>query len=296
MDQGYKKMMRGVRFRKSFFAVLSVMILLLAAAPVIPAAESQETFDQEHFLLTKVLGEYVSNGLVNYRALQANQATLKQYLQELASIDPEAYKKWTRQQKLALWINAYNAFTIRGILDHYPIEHSWLADPLGDYPDNSIRQIRGIWDDMTWTVMGEKYTLNHMEHEIMRRELADTRIHFVLVCASKGCPYLENKAFEASDLDERLEQAGINYIYKSRKLRIDRKNKVVRLPQIFKWFDEDFEEGTQYKQLFKDRSSMEAGILSWVYRYANKEDRGFLENNALQIAYLYYDWALNELP
>lgn len=284
------------RFRLSFPAALSVLILMLGVAPVITAAESPDTFDHEHFLFTEVLSEHVSDGLVNYRALKANQATLNQYLQELANIEPEAYEKWTRQQKLALWINAYNAFTIKVILDHYPIEQSWLADPLGHYPDNSIRQIKGVWDDFTWTVMGKEYTLNHMEHEIMRRELADTRIHFVLVCASKGCPYLENQAFEASNLDERLDQAGINYIYNSRKLRIDRENKVVRLPQIFKWFEEDFEEGTQYKQLFKEYSSKDAGILSWVYRYANKVDRGLLENNTLQIAYLYYDWALNEMP
>ena len=287
---------RDTRRRLSFADILSVLIFILVAAPAIPAVELQAPFDHGHFLLTEVLTEHVANGLVNYRALKENQASLNQYLQEIANIDPEAYRKWTRQQKLALWINAYNAYTIKGILDHYPIDHSWLADPLGHYPDNSIRQIKGIWDDMTWTVIGEEYTLNHMEHEIMRRELADPRIHFVLVCASKGCPHLENKAFEASDLDDRLDQAGTDYIYESRKVRIDGKNRNIQLPQIFKWFEEDFVEGTQYKQLFRDYSSKEAGILSWVYRYANKADREFMENNSLKIAYLYYDWALNERP
>lgn len=286
----------GERLRLSLFTILAVLILMLSVSPTISAVEPQDTFDHDHFLFTEVLSKHVTNGLVAYRVLKEDQAGLNEYLQELADIDPDAYKNWTRQQQLALWINAYNAYTIKAILYHYPIEHSWLADPLGRFPDNSIRQIKGVWDVMTWTVMGKAYTLNHMEHEIMRRELADPRIHFVLVCASKGCPHLENKAFEASDLDERLDQAGINYIYDSRKLRIDRKNKVVRLPQIFKWFEEDFEEGTQYKQLFKDHPSKEAGILSWVYRYANKEDRGFLKNNTFQIVYLYYDWALNEMP
>ena len=284
------------RFRLSFFASLSVMILLLMTSLDSTAAERQDTFDHEHFLFSEVLSEHVSNGLVNYRALKENSAGLNKYLQELVNIDPEMFKEWTREQQLAMWINAYNAYTIKAILDHYPIEHSWLSDPLGQYPDNSIRQIKGVWEDMTWEVMGEKLTLNHMEHVIMRRELVDTRIHFVLVCASKGCPNLESRAFEASDLDERLNQAGINYIYDSHKVRIDRKNKIVQLPQIYKWFDEDFEEGTQDKQLFKEHSSGEAGILSWVYRYANKEDRELLKNNAFKITYLYYDWALNEKP
>lgn len=294
MGQASQNRGPDARFRLSLFAALPVLIILLVVNPT-QAAESQDAFDHEHFLLTEVLGEYVSNGLVNYKRLKADQDTFNEYLQELARIDPAAYRTWTREQKLTLWINAYNAFTIKVILDHYPIEHSWRADPVGHYPDNSIRQIKGVWDDITWKVMGEEYTLNHMEHEIMRRELADPRIHFVLVCASKGCPSLEDQAFGASDLDERLDQAGINYIYDSRKLRIDRKNKIVRLPQIFKWFEEDFEEGTQYKRLFKDHPSKEAGILSWVYRYANKEDREFLKNNTLKIAYLYYDWALNEM-
>jgi len=282
------------RNRLSFFASLSVMILLLMASSGSSAAELQDAFDHDHFLLSEVLSEHVNKGLVNYRALKKNPAGLNEYLQELADIDPEAFKLWTRQQQLALWINAYNAYTIKVILDHYPIEHSWMADPLGQYPDNSIRQIKGIWDKVNWAVMGKQFSLNHMEHVIMRRELVDARIHFVLVCASKGCPYLENRAFEASDLDKRLDQAGRSYIYDSHRVRIDRKNKIVHLAQIYKWFDEDFEEGTQYKQLFDKHSSKEAGVLSWVYRYANKEDRELLKNNDFKIAYLYYDWALNE--
>lgn len=278
-----------------YFKKITLSFFILAVSFVTLADKPQEKFDQQHFLLTEVLSEHVDNGLVNYKKLKVNQATLNEYLQELATINPVAYKGWTREQKLALWINAYNAFTIKAIIDNYPIEHSWLADPLGNFPDNSIRQIKGVWDKVTWMVMGKKFTLNQMEHEIIRRELLDARIHFVLVCASKGCPYLEKKAFEASDLDARLDQAGVNYIYESRRIRFDRVNKVVHLPQIFKWFEDDFEQGTKYKSLFKDHPSKQAGILSWVYRYANKNDRAFLKKHTLQIAYLYYDWALNEM-
>jgi len=280
------------KIRLSLHAVVPVLILILVVLPV-QAAESQDTFDHRHLLLTEVLNEYVTEGMVNYRALKANPSGLNKYLHTLAEIKPESFKRWTRQQQLAMWINAYNAFTIKAILDHYPIEHSWVLDPLGEYPDNSIRQIH-VWDNIRWAVVGNRYTLDHMEHVIMRRELVEPRVHYVLVCASIGCPYLESKAFEALDLDERLDQAGTNYIYDSRRVRIDKKNKIVSLPQIYKWFKEDFEPGTQYKALIQNHPPDLTGILSWVYKYANDEDRKFLASESYRISYLFYDWALNE--
>jgi len=274
--------------------ILLVLFSILQAVAVTPAMGSQSTFDHEHSLLTDVLREYVSEGLVDYAALQSEPDKLNEYLRALDEIDPEAFREWTRQQQLTLWINAYNAFTLKVILDHYPIEHSWLADPLGQFPDSSIRQISGVWDDMTCRIMGEQYTLNHMEHVIMRRELVDPRIHFVLVCASLGCPRLENTAFGASDLEARLDQASVDYIYDSHKVQINAEKELVLLSQIFNWFPEDFESGTEYKELFEDHPSGLAGILSWVYKYAKDEDRKFLLQGSYQIPYTYYDWALNE--
>lgn len=274
--------------------ILFGLAFMLSVTPINLTVASQSTFDHEHTLLTEVLDKHVTAGLVNYRALKVDPGNLDEYLQNLAEIDPELYENWTRQQKLALWINAYNAFTIRVVLDHYPIEHSWLADPLGQYPDNSIRQIRGVWDDMTWPIMGKNYTLNHIEHVILRRDMLDPRIHFVLVCASMGCPRLETKAFGAADLDARLHQAGIDYIYDSHRVKINQDRKLVLLPQIFHWFPEDFESGTKYMELFKDHPSGLDGILSWVYQYANYDDRKFLQQDSYETSYSYYNWALNE--
>ena len=271
-----------------------VFLVLLMFSTALFTARSAIAFDHDHSLLTQALDGYVAHGRVDYQALKSNPERLVAYLRILAEIDPGSYQTWNRRQQLAMWINAYNAYTIKAVIDQYPISHSWIADPLGHYPDNSIRQIPGVWDDMTWTVMGKQYTLNMMEHGIMRKELLDPRIHFVLVCASIGCPHLETRAFGAINLNERLDRAGVNYLYESRRVRIDPENKMVSLPQIFKWFKEDFESGTQYKKLFTDKPSELAGILSWVYHYANEADRDFLANDQYRISYLYYDWGLNE--
>ncbi|MCR4347759.1 MAG: DUF547 domain-containing protein [Sulfuricaulis sp.] len=255
---------------------------------------STAPFDHRHALLDQVLQKHVENGLVNYRALQADQETLNRYFQTLAGVDPKAYEGWTRQQMLAFWINAYNAYTLRVIVDHYPVTRSIFADPLRRYPADSIRQIPGVWGWRKWPVMGSKFTLDHMEHTILRQELIEPRIHFVLVCASMGCPLLESRAFDAEYLEQRLDRAAVNYIYRDRKVQIDKAGNAVRLPQIFNWFAGDFTPDAQTAAIFARYPHAAVGSLTWVYRYANAEDREFLRQGKFGLAYLEYDWALND--
>jgi hypothetical protein len=283
----------AAHIRSGYFTAL---ILLAATLPLSTVAQdtSHAPFDHQHTLLDQVLQEHVKQGLVNYRALKATPQTLDRYLRTLAMIDPESYARWTRQEKLALWINAYNAYTLRAILDHYPIQRSLLADPLRQHPADSIQQIPGVWSRLRWPVMGREYTLDYMEHTILRKQLREPRVHFVLVCASMGCPLLENHAFGATHLEARLEQAAHNYLYRDNKIQIDARVKRVHLPQIFKWFAEDFTvlpESARYVARFPADI---AGPLTWVYRYANPQDRNYLSHGDFQVDYLDYDWALNE--
>ena len=128
----------------------------------------------------------------------------------------------------------------------------------------------------------------------MRQEIVEPRIHFVLVCASIGCPLLESRAFDATHLEERLNQAAINYIYRDHKVEIDRESQSVRLPQIFNWFWEDFKPFEESAGFFKDRPVKIAGPLNWIYHYANVDDRQFIKSGSYQVSYLDYDWGLNE--
>lgn len=251
-------------------------------------------FDHQHTLFDQVLQRHVENGRVNYRTLQADQETLNRYLQSLASVDPGAYESWTRQQKLAFWINAYNAYTLRVIVDHYPVTRSIFADPLRRYPADSIRQIPGVWKWRWWPAVSGRYTLDRMEHVILRKELKEPRIHFVLVCASKGCPLLESRAFDAEHLESRLDQAAVHYLYRDRKVQIDKASNIVRLPQIFIWFAEDFAPDPEIAVFFERYPREAVGPLTWVYRYANPEDMRFLRQGRFELAHLEYDWALND--
>jgi len=119
-------------------------------------------------------------GLVDYAGLAQDREGLDAFARSVATLDAEQYASWTPAEQLAFWINAYNALTLQLIVDHYPIEPS---DVGAGQPANSIRQIDGAWDRMTFTVMGERRTLDHIEHKIIRARFQDSRIHMALVCA-----------------------------------------------------------------------------------------------------------------
>lgn len=228
------------------------------------------TTDDEfsHELFDQVLQKYVdSQGRVDYAGLKDNQGTLESYLDLLAVHAPS--DKATFQTGLAFWINAYNALTIKGVLDHYPT--------------TSVRKIKlfgGFFSRIKFQVGGRSYTLDNIEHDIIRDEFGDPRIHFALVCASMGCPILEDRAFVPETLEERLDNATANFINNPEKVRLDRENGVLHLSQIFEWYAEDFEDTHD-------------SVINFISEYLPEADAAFLERGEVQIQYVEYDWRLN---
>jgi hypothetical protein len=148
----------------------------------------------DHAIFDTLLQKYVKNGLVNYKALKANREPLKEYLKQLEQIDPSNFKKWSSDEQKAFRINAYNPITIEGVLRNYPIQWGGFI-ARARFSQNSIRQISDFWDTVFIKVMGRNFTLNHIEHEILRKKVNDPRIHFTIICASIGCPILESNVF-----------------------------------------------------------------------------------------------------
>lgn len=273
---------------------LTIVITLAVATPqfmAAPDAWGEETFDHTHALFDSVLQKYVKNGLVNYKQLPNDRKILHRYLAGISKIEWDDYASWSRQQKLALWINAYNALTIEVILRYYPIGK---PNPVIPYPENSIRHIEGVWDKKMWTVAGKKFNLDHIEHVILRKELKEPKIHFVLVCASIGCPLLENRAFSADTIDQRLEEAAKNYIVRDKKVNVDSEKKIVWFPMIFDWFGEDFIDGHSDTSLFEGRSQIEKGLLYFIYERVTGKEKEMMRKNEFSIQYIPYDWSLND--
>ncbi len=221
-----------------------------------------------HQLFDQVLQKFVgSQGRVNYAELKSDPGMLEAYLDLLAVNAPD--DKATFQTGLAFWINAYNALTIKGVLDHYPT--------------TSVRKIKpfaGFFSRIKFQVGGRSYTLNDIEHDIIRYEFGDPRIHFALVCASLGCPILENRAFFPETLEGRLDNATANFINNPEKVRLDRENGVLYLSQIFEWFAEDFED-------------THGSVIDFIAEYLPEADTTFLKEQEIQIQYVQYDWRLN---
>jgi len=195
------------------------------------------------------------NGAVNYAQLKKKEATLDQYLTQLASDRPT--DSWERNEQLAYWINAYNAFTIKLILKNYPVAH------ITDLNDGDP------WKVM-WIKLGDKnYSLNNIEHDIIRPQFNEPRIHFAVNCAAKSCPPIQNKAYTSDNLEDLLDKSTRSFVNNSKFNRIS-PNKA-ELSKIFEWYAEDFED-----------------LKAFVNQYSDIK----LGKNA-SVSYLDYDWSLN---
>jgi Protein of unknown function, DUF547 len=266
-------------------------VMLIAAAGLVHAA-TEAQFSYAPY--ARVLKTYVNDkGLVNYEALKANRAELDRFTRELADLDPSVYQKWTDKEKIAFWINAYNALTLEVVIDHYPIKAGFLASLV--YPSNSIRQVPGVWGQITFSLMGRPTTLDDIEGRL-RKEFQEPRIHLALVYASMGSPKLRREPYTAAKLDEQFADQARNFVADRQKFRINRGRGRVMLSPIFKWFGEDFVAKYSTSMEYVGHDAAERAVLNYLSRYLPEQKRSFLENSDYEIKYLPYDWALNAQP
>lgn len=276
------------------WSLASGCVLLLAgwaaslAAPAAPAPFSDEAY-------RRVLSERVDDrGLVDYRGLKADRADLDAFTAALARLDPAVYRSWGDREKIAFWINAYNAMTLRAVADRYPIRPSGLRSLV--YPRNSIRQIPGVWDEMTSEVLGRIVTLDEIEHGILRKEFCEPRIHMALVCAAVGCPPLRREPYTGGALDRQLEDQTRRFLADRAKFRMDEASRTVRLSPIFQWFGEDFLARYGAGPARSGRSDAERAVLNFIAARLPAELGPKLEQGRWKVSYLDYDWSLNERP
>ncbi len=211
----------------------------------------------DHSTWTVFLNNYVSpTGNVHYKAIKANENELTTYLNQLSEIRPDS--SWTKNETLAYWINAYNAFTIKLIIDNYPLK--------------SIKDIRNPWDKDFIKIGEETMSLGHIEHEILRK-MNEPRIHFAIVCASVSCPKLKNNAYTAATLDLQLSKAAEVFL-KDPNRNIITKNSV-QLSRIFKWFSSDFQQ--------------EGSLIEFLNKYSQLK----ISKDA-KVKFKDYNWNLND--
>lgn len=221
-------------------------------------------FDHSHKQYDLILKKYVSFGFVDYKGLKTEQ-NLKTYLDSLSAVSESEYNGFTKEQKLSYLINAYNAFTIQLILENYPIK--------------SIRKI-GIlplapWKKEFFTLLGDKRSLGWIEHDKLRKDFEEPRIHFAIVCASIGCPILLSEAYTPEKLENQFKFAQTQFFNDSAKNRYDKEKNTLYLSPIFDWFKEDF--------------TKKSTLIEFVQPFIKVN----IPANA-NIKYTEYDWNLNE--
>jgi len=217
----------------------------------------------DHSVWDGLLQKHVSDkGSVDYEGFIKDHDLLIQYLDHLSIGSPNPAK--SQEEHLAYWINAYNAFTVKLIIDHWPLKS--IKDIGGNIP-----MIDSPWSIKFFKIGGVDFDLDTIEHEILRKKFVEPRIHFAIVCASMSCPTLLNQAFVPTELESQLDSQTRAFINDSSKNRIS--DKSMALSQIFEWFKMDFSEQGNLRKYIEP------------YTTVNLPEG--------DIEFIEYDWSLN---
>ena len=252
----------------NFYFVLMVVLLSIHS----PAQAKNFEFSDWDILLGKYVKADLIDGIslnsVSYGKLRLDPVFNK-LDKSLSLFSPS--KLTTDQEKLAFWINVYNIFAVKIVMNNYPLK--------------SIKDVGGffksVWKVKAGTVGGKKYTLDEIEHGILRK-MGDPRIHTAIVCASISCPNLTTKSYSSENLNKQLDMQMKDFLAnpnKGMRININEQPGKIFLSQIFNWFAQDF------------KSS--GGVRNFISLYVSKENRNVIKNPQYSISYMDYNWAIN---
>ena len=247
-----------------------IIYLTVSSLTIVVCSPAFAAADFDHSKFEQALRTYVDDkGLIDYNGIASDQA-FKAYVKSLQSAELDSM---SRDEQLAFWINAYNAVTIDKVIKFKP--------------KKSVREtlIPGVWTGTKFfttrehTVAGNQMSQDDIEHEVLRKQFKDPRIHFAIICASSGCPPQPRFAYTGDNVQAKLEAETRTYINSQRGTRIDDEETTLYLSKLFDWFAGDGE-------------SKSGSVLEFIKPYLVDETRNFL-NRAPTIDYLEYDWSLN---
>jgi len=244
---------------------------------------------------TKFLSEHVDQyGMVDYRALLRRKLELAAILDRFRTLDPNEYNLWSRDDKLSFWINAYNLEFIRIILDNYPIESTRVLRLF--WPPNSIRHIKGIWDQHKFIIMNEEFTLKEIDERLFQKEFDEPRVFFAISYGSVSGPVLRNEAYCGQILSAQLDDQVKKFLAGAHAFKISREDQTVHLSPILQpnWYGQQFvaKYGTDRK--FKQQEPATRAVLNFLTSYLSPRDVDFLETGNYTVQYIRYDWTLND--
>ena len=248
-----------------------LFVLVFTALVGVPTCRTDDVKSDSrpisHDLWEAELQRFVDkDGWVDYEAWDKNESGLDKYIALLSENHPNV-EHWTEDERLAYWINAYNAYTVKLVLDHWPLKS------IKDIRPDGKGFINSVWDIKFIEIEGHKYDLNNIEHGIIRPKFQDNRIHVAVNCASVSCPPLLDHAYRADQLDEQLDAQVASFLAGPRNDLSDPDNP--KLSSIFKWYKPDFDwNGGSLPKFVSSHSD-------------------YVLPKGVDFAFLDYDWGIN---
>jgi uncharacterized membrane protein YdjX (TVP38/TMEM64 family) len=275
---------RNLLSRRTWLAAALAATATTTALPVCAQA-----FDHTHAAWTALLRKHVrlvrggQATQVNYVGFAADRAALKAYLDTLSAVPAATFSSWSKTERQAFLINAYNAYTVELILTRYPDLKS-IKD-LGSL-------LSSPWKPKWIPLLGDRVSLDDIEHGMLRQRgvYDDPRVHFAVNCASIGCPALREEAFVAVRLEAQLDEQTLRFMSDRTRNRFNPQRQRLELSKIFDWYGEDFRLGHRGV----------ASLPAFAARYADQladapVDRERIRGGGVDIAFADYDWALNDV-
>lgn len=266
----------------------ALAVLVLAAGTAAQDAPPPPV-DPLHRALDGILDVYVRDGLVYYQALKLERPRFDRYVASLA--DVEVSDTWSSARRLAFWLNAYNAFVLRTVIDHYPIRGRAAA-----YPPNSIRQVPGSFERRQFRAARRMVTLDQIERDIIV-PMGDARALLALGRGALGSGRLKSEAYTAERLDAQLDSMVREVVDRRELVFVDRENAVISVSPLFSWREPVFVAAFAGKAApgFTARSPLERAVLGLIAPVVVRSEAEFLRENRFRVAFHDFDWRLNDL-
>ena len=266
------------------------LIVVLAVAVAVAQEPAPVVVDPIHRPYDSILDVYVRDGLVYYRALKSERGALDRYLQALADTSAETVNGWSRDRQLAFWINAYNAFVLRTVIDNYPIRGKSR-----EYPPTSIRQIPGAFERRTHRAGGRTLTLDALEREVIA-PFGDPRALLALSRGANGGARLKSEAYTSNRLDSQLASITSELVTRRELVHVDVLSGVLSVNPMFSWREDAFSKvADRAPEVYSSRSPLERAVLFLIDPLLVPNESAFLRKNTFRMAFHDFDWSLNDL-
>ena len=284
-------------------------VLVEEVIPAEPAAVEVEQADVEpdeqeiqpavsfHDKCAEVLKNFVDDkGMVDYTTLRRQRLKLKALLREFENLEPNEYRSWTKKNKIAFWLNAYNIQMLKIITDNYPIQSSRILRLYPGWGPNSILHIKGIWTDYKFLVMDEEFTLSEIDKRFFRKEFDDPRIFFAMSKGSLSSPPLRNEPYYGHRLNKQLDNQVKRFLSSPLALQIDTEKQRVYLSSLFQSssYGKEFMSRFAIDKKFKDHDPTTRAVLNFITNYVSRDKVSFLEVGNYSVKYMRYDWTIND--